>query len=106
MSSTPEQPEDSNPYNIDYAREKRLMRTFVILIGTAFFLAVLLLLVALIVDLSVQEEVEPPPDFPLPANATGRDSAFSITPHIVGYSPGVGDLAAATASNTPRRSVG
>ena len=56
--------EDANPYNIDYARERRLRMWFIGLIGGAFLLAALLVALAFILDViseGAHPSVEPPP---------------------------------------------
>lgn len=43
--------QSDNPYNIDYAREKRLRNMFIGLIGIAFLLAAVLVVMAFIFDI-------------------------------------------------------
>ena len=66
--SQPEQPtpelDPDNPYNIDYEREKRLMRIFWIFIGGAFLIAALAVALALVLDAVTYEEPPAPPNFP------------------------------------------
>jgi len=53
----------ANPYNIDYARERRLRNWFIGLIGGAFLLAAILILLAFIFDViaaGTRPEVKPP----------------------------------------------
>jgi hypothetical protein len=52
-----------NPYNIDYARERRLRNWFIGLIGGAFLLAAILILLAFIFDViaaGTRPAVKPP----------------------------------------------
>jgi hypothetical protein len=68
-----------NPYNIDYEREKRLMRIFWIFIGGAFVLAALALGLAFVLDTVFEEQPPPPPNFPVNSN-TSSDASTPACP--------------------------
>ena len=68
-----------NPYNIDYEREKRLMRLFWIFIGGAFVLAALALGLAFVLDTVFEEEPPPPPGFPIDSTTTS-DATMPVDP--------------------------
>ncbi|NUM52048.1 MAG: hypothetical protein HUU46_00240 [Candidatus Hydrogenedentes bacterium] len=67
-----------NPYNIDFARERRLKKTFQLLIGGAFVVALILLVVAYAMDTLLRENVDggaPVTPYSTPAQATDRQVA-------------------------------
>ena len=48
--SGPKSPDPANPYNIDYARERRLKRMFQIWIAVGFIFAIVALIIGFAVD--------------------------------------------------------
>jgi len=77
----------SNPYNIDFAKEQRSKRMFIILIATGFILAAILLILGFFLD-SIANPPKPvtlPPGFqqpeaPHPPVNSGKSSApFDFT---------------------------
>lgn len=50
----------ANPYNIDFERERRSKRMFIILIATGFVLAAILLVLGFVLDHVLHPPVPPP----------------------------------------------
>jgi len=75
-SETPERTkagENANPYNIDFARERRLRMWFIGLIGGAFLLAAVLVLLAFLFDILAGQSREPIAPSPPPARGVQLD---------------------------------
>jgi hypothetical protein len=73
---TPAKPPDpDNPYNIDYARERRLTRMFQISIGVGFIIAAILLVIAFAMDALIASKT--PDIVPVKIYSTPAESAKS-----------------------------
>lgn len=78
MTDTPTRgktPDPDNPYNIDFARERRLTRKFQLLIGGGFVFALVLLIIGYALDALVASKT--PDIVPVKAYSTPAESPKS-----------------------------
>jgi hypothetical protein len=75
----------SNPYNIDFAKEKRTKRMFIILIASGFVLAAILLVLGFLLDSIANPVPEPRPaiqqpesEQPLNSSASSRTTPYKV----------------------------
>ncbi len=70
----------SNPYNIDFAKEKRTKRMFIILIASGFVLAAILLVLGFLLDSIANPVPEPKPAIQQPESGHPLNSRASFRP--------------------------
>lgn len=79
MSSNQSGADPNNPYNIDFARERRLKRMFQLLIGGGVAVAALLLILAFTMDALLRKKLgDPVPVTPYSTPARAADQP--VTP--------------------------